>query len=175
MTETISYMLKASAGQILGSMSIWLTKASEHAKAHDIADEAFMSARLYPDMFPMDRQVQTACDMAARGGARLAGEALPVSPDDEKSFRDLAERAANAVGFINTLDDDALNADPDSTIIMQTPFGDRPFQKMQYMANFVLPNLTFHASMAYALLRTQGVPLGKLDFLAGGQTTTEAP
>ncbi|MEO1569002.1 MAG: DUF1993 family protein, partial [Pseudomonadota bacterium] len=110
-----------------------------------------------------------------RGGARLAGEALPVSPDDEKSFRDLAERAAKAVGFINTLDDDALNADPDSTIIMQTPFGDRPFQKMQYMANFVLPNLTFHASMAYALLRTQGVPLGKLDFLAGGQTTTEAP
>ncbi|MEL6956029.1 MAG: DUF1993 domain-containing protein [Pseudomonadota bacterium] len=171
MSNTISYMLKANVGQIVGSMSIWLGKAADHAKSHEIPDENFLAQRLYPDMFAMAQQVQTACDMAARGGARLAGVELPSFPDEEKTLSELAERAAKTVAFVNRLNDGALDVDPDSNIVMTTPFGDRTFQKLQYMANFVVPNVTFHTSMAYALLRQQGVPLGKLDLLAGGQAT----
>lgn len=169
MQGQISHMLKANTGQIIGSMAVWLGKASAHAAAHDIPDANYMAQRLYPDMFAMDRQVQTACDMAARGGARLAGVEIPSFPDEEKTLLELAERAAKVVAFVNALDDAALDADPDSTIVMTTPFGERKFRKLQYMANFVVPNVTFHASMAYGLLRAQGVPLGKLDFLAGGK------
>ncbi|MEO0815833.1 MAG: DUF1993 domain-containing protein [Pseudomonadota bacterium] len=169
MQGQISHMLKANTGQIIGSMAMWLGKAADHAKSHEIDDANFMAQRLYPDMFAMDRQVQIACDMAARGGARLAGVEIPSFPDEEKTLADLAERAGKTVAFVNGLEDAALDADPDSIIVMQTPFGDRKFQKLQYMANFVVPNITFHASMAYGLLRQQGVPLGKLDFLAGGQ------
>jgi len=169
MQGQISHMLKANTGQIIGSMSIWLGKAAAHAKALDIPDANYLTQRLYPDMFPMVQQVQTACDMAARGGARLAGVEIPSFPDEETTLAELAERAGRVVAFVNALDDAALDADPDSTIVMTTPFGERKFQKLQYMANFVVPNATFHASMAYGLLRAQGVPLGKLDFLAGGQ------
>ncbi|MEM9740205.1 MAG: DUF1993 domain-containing protein [Pseudomonadota bacterium] len=169
MANTISYMLKANAGQIVGCMSIWLGKAADHAKSHEIPDANFMSQRLYPDMFPMERQVQIACDMAVRGGARLAGIEPPSVPDDEKTLGELAERAAKAVAFANALDNGALDADPDSMIIMPTPRGEMRFQKQQYMANFVVPNITFHASTAYGLLRAQGVPLGKFDFLSAGQ------
>ncbi|MEM1150981.1 MAG: DUF1993 domain-containing protein [Pseudomonadota bacterium] len=169
MQGPISHLLKANTGQIIGSMAIWLGKAAEHAKAHDIPDQTYLTRRHYPDMFAMDQQVQTACDMAMRGGARLAGIDVPSVADEEKTLAELVERAGRTVAFVNGLDDGALDADPESIVTLVTPFGERKFQKLQYITNFVVPNVTFHTSMAYSLLRAQGVPLGKLDFLAGGR------
>ena len=170
MTNTISYMLKTNAGQILGSMAIWLRKSAEHARAHEVDDSVYMAARLYPDMFAMDRQVQICTDMAARGGARLAGLEPPAFPDQETTLAQLAERAERTLAFIQGLDDAALDAQPEAILTMQTPRGDMQMPKLQFMSSFVVPNVIFHATTAYGLLRMQGVPLGKFDFLAGGQS-----
>ncbi|MEM7768487.1 MAG: DUF1993 domain-containing protein [Pseudomonadota bacterium] len=168
MTIPISLLLKTNAGQILGSMSHWLTKAADHAKAHEIDDSALMAARLYPDMFPMGRQVQVASDMAARGAARLAGLEPASTPDTEETLTQLSDRCTAALASITALDDAAIDADPDSIITFAAGRGEISMPKAQFLATFIIPNVIFHATTAYGLLRHQGVPLGKLDFLSGG-------
>jgi uncharacterized protein len=168
MTDTLSYVLKTSVNQILGSTRSTLKKGEEHARALGVEDSVMLAARLYPDMLALSRQVQIACDNAARGGARLAGLEMPSFPDTETTFPELMARCDAAMAFVNSTDDAKINANALETL--QIPLGPQtvPMQGRQYLTSFVLANMLFHATMAYGLLRHQGVVLGKRDFLVAG-------
>lgn len=168
MTDTLSYVLKTSVNQILGSTRSTLKKGEEHARALGVEDSVMLAARLYPDMLALSRQVQIACDNAARGAARLAGLEMPGFPDTETSFAELIARCDTAIAFVDASDDARINANELETL--QIPLGPQtvPMQGRQYLTSFVLANVLFHATMAYALLRHQGVALGKRDFLVPG-------
>ncbi|MFC7291736.1 DUF1993 domain-containing protein [Hirschia litorea] len=166
MSLTISQVLKTTTGQTLGALKGVLAKAQAHAEAIGVEDSVFLNARLAPDMFPMVRQVQIATDMSARGASRLSGRDMPNLPDVETSFAQLIERCDKAIAHIMETPDDAINANADT--VLDIPAGKdktMPMTGAEYTLSFVVTNLNFHATTAYALLRSQGVPLGKRDYL----------
>jgi len=167
MSDTMSYMLKMSTGQMMTAMAGTLTKSAAHAKAAEVEEAVFMGARLYPDMFPMSRQVQIACDVVTRGGARLAGLDLPDFPDTETSFAELIARTEKANAYVQGLSDDALQASEQTEMEIELGPMTVNWSGRQYLTTFILPNLHFHAATAYGLLRHQGVVLGKREFLMG--------
>ena len=168
MTDTLSYVLKTSVNQILGSTRSTLKKGEEHARALGVEDSVMLAARLYPDMLALSRQVQIACDTVARGAARLAGMEMPSLPDTEQTFAELIARCQTALDYVNAIDDAQIDATAKTTL--QIPMGQAslPMTGEQYLSGFILTNLHFHAAMAYGLLRMQGVPIGKRDFLVPG-------
>jgi uncharacterized protein len=168
MTTTVSYLLKSSAAQSLGALKGLLTKGAAYAGATKCDEAAILAQRLYPDMFALPRQVQIACDTAARGAARLAELDMPSFPDTEQTFAELIARCDRALAYINSIDDAKIDATSKKT--MQIPMGQAtmPMTGEQYLQSFILPNLHFHAAIAYALLRTQGVQIGKRDYLIPG-------
>ena len=168
MSDAISYSLKTSASQMLDSLAHCLRKAEEHAKAAGIEELNYLDARLYPDMYEMKRQVYIATDIVRRGAHRLTGSEVQPVEDDENTFAALAARCETALADILQHEDSALDANPDSEIVMPIPSGELKMSKRDFLHRFMLPNLFFHATMAYGLLRKQGVPLGKMDFLAAG-------
>lgn len=147
---------------MLSNMKSWLDKAAAQK------DEAVLiEARLAPDMFALARQVQIASDIAKNGAARLAGIEAPAMPDTEASFAELKERCDKTIAFLDTVDDATIDAGMDREIVMTFPSGGgMKFDGQTYLTGFVLPNLYFHASMVYAILRAEGVEIGKLDYLA---------
>lgn len=165
MADTIAFTLKSSAAQTLGALVGILHKAETHAKEEGVEESIYLSARLYPDMFPLVRQVQIASDVVLRGGQRLSGQEPGNTPDVEASFGELIERCDSIARKIEAFDDAALNAS--ELKVLQIPLGDVivPMEGRLFLSNFILPNLHFHAATAYGLLRMQGVVLGKRDFL----------
>jgi hypothetical protein len=168
MSLTVSYMLKTSTLQTLGALRAILAKGEAHARALKVEDSVLLSYRLYPDMFALPRQVQIACDTPARGAARLAGREMPSFPDTEVTFAELMERCTKAVACVEAVPDAEIDAT--TTTVLQIPMGQMsvPMEGRAYLQGFILTNLHFHASIAYALLRAQGVVLGKRDFLVPG-------
>ena len=165
MQHTTSSIAFAAIDQMFKGMTGSLDKAAAHAKAAGVDETVYTSWRLAPDMFTMARQVQIACDIAVRGFARLAGEAPPSFPDTEKTFDQLKARINAAHAAAKDYDRAKVDADPDADITV--PIGDNSLtlKRHQYMQNFVLPNVYFHAAAAYLNLRNAGVPLGKGDFM----------
>ncbi len=165
MTDTLSFILKSSTTQTLGALKGILAKGAAHARALNAEDSALLSQRLYPDMFALPRQVQIACDTASRGAARLAGLEMPSFPDTEQTFDELIARCARALDYVAGVEDERIDAS--ARTVLQIPMGQvmMPMEGRQYVSGFILPNLHFHAAIAYALLRHQGVPVGKRDFL----------
>jgi uncharacterized protein len=142
-----------------------LAKAARHAEAKKIDEATLLQARLYPDMLPFTRQVQIASDMARGGGARLAGVEPPAYEDIEKSFAELTARVDRTLEYLNTLraaQFEGAEARPITRPVRGQP---KTFTGVNYLQQFVLPNLFFHATIAYAILRHNGVELGKADFL----------
>jgi hypothetical protein len=163
---TTSAVLKSASAQTLGSLANILKKGADHAAAHKIPEENFLNFRLFPDMFPLTRQVQICTDQIARGTARLAGLEIPSHPDVETSFAGLIER----VNKVNAACQAASAADIDkrSETVVNIPVGggqEMPMTCAVYLQTFVLPNFYFHATTAYNILRHNGVVLGKRDFL----------
>jgi len=147
MTIPMSTIIKGAGVQTLGALAGVLKKGADHAAAAKLPEEVFLTFRLYPDMFPLSRQVQITCDNLVRGAARLAGMDLPSFPDVETNFAQLIERTQTVVNI---------------------PIGggrEMPMTCSQYLLSFVLPNFYFHAATAYDILRHNGVVLGKGDFL----------
>ncbi len=165
MTISVSFMLKSATTQTLGSLRGCLAKGEAQARALNVEDAVMLGQRFYPDMFPLTRQVQIACDTAARGAARLAGLEMPAFPDTEKTFAELTSRCRKAIEFVHGVDDAAIDANTDT--VLKIPLGDNTMEMdgKSYLSGFILPNLYFHAATAYGLLRMQGVMLGKRDFL----------
>ncbi len=152
--------------QMLGSLQTILNKAEEHASAKKIDADVFLQARLSPDMFPLLRQVQIAADFAKGVSARLANVAVPEYEDTEVSFADLQARLAKTLAFINSLDEQQF-ADSESREIVLRP-GTPKEKKMPgqaYLLSYGLPQFFFHTTTAYAILRHNGVELGKKDYM----------
>lgn len=142
-----------------------LRLGAAHAEARGLDPRTLIGARLHPDMYPLSRQVQIACDMVKGGAARLAGIDAPPRPDTETTFPELIERIEWTQAFLRRFDADQIDGSETRPITMRTPFGELHFEGQQYLLAFVLPNLYFHSATAYNVLRHSGVELGKRDFL----------
>jgi hypothetical protein len=151
--------------RILTNLSAILDKAEAHCTARKIAPEALLQFRLYPDMFPLVRQVQIATDMAKGCAARLAGADMPSYADTETSFAELKDRLAKTVAFISAFKPEPFDGAEDRTITFKVGGQDRSFTGSDYLLNFVLPNVHFHATTSYDILRHCGVELGKKDYI----------
>ncbi len=152
--------------QMLGALSQVLGKAQAHASAKNIDPQALLQARLYPDMLPMIRQVQIACDFAKGVAARLAGVEVPAMADDEQTFEQLQARIAKVLAFVGGLDAAAFEQAATRDIVTQagTP-KEKRFTGQSYLLTYGLPHFFFHTTTAYALLRHNGVEVGKKDYL----------
>ena len=162
----------------LRNLSVILKKAADHAKAKGYEPGALVNARLFPDMFPLARQVQIATDMAKGGGARLAGVDVPSFADTETSFPELQERIARTVAFLKPLKRGQFDAAAKRQLQLQMRMGAISFDGQDYLVGWVLPNFYFHLTTAYNILRHNGVELGKWDFLGkvpGAQMVQAAP
>ena len=151
--------------RMLTNLAAILEKAAAHAEVNKIDPEVFVSARLYPNMFPLVRQVQIASDSAKGGAARLAGLEPPSFEDNEKTLAELIARAKKTVSYLETLKPAQFEGSEDRTINWKTRTTERSMQGQLYLIHQVLPNLYFHVTTAYNILRHNGVELGKMDFL----------
>jgi hypothetical protein len=151
--------------RMLRNLAAFLAKAEAHATERKIDPAVLLGCRLSPDMFPLARQVQIASDSAKGGAARLAGVEVPSYADEEKTFGELVERCNKTVAFLEGLDEKAFAGSEDREVSWQTRSGAKSMVGLPYLLNQVLPNFYFHVTTAYAILRHNGVPLGKKDFL----------
>ena len=152
--------------QILGSLTKILTKAEAHCKAKNIQPDVLLNARLYPDMFPLTRQIQTVCDFAAKSCARLANSEVPSTPDTEKTFDELKQRLAKTIDYVRAFKPEQFaGADSRDVTFPIGPTNTMTLKGQQYLNNFAFPNFYFHAAIAHGILRHNGVEIGKRDFL----------
>lgn len=166
MPVTSSTVLKSASAQMLGCLSGILKKGADHAAALKLPENVLLDDRLFPDMFPLSRQVQIACDQVTRGGARLAGMELPSFPDVETGFAQLIDRTQKANAYCQGIDNAVIDARTDADITFPVGGGaEMTLSGGAFLQTFVLPNLYFHATTAYNILRHNGVALGKRDFL----------
>ena len=142
-----------------------LEKAVAHADDKKIAPKVLLDSRLYPDMFPLSRQVQIASDTAKGGAARLAGMEPPKYEDNETTFPELIERLRKTVAFLNTLKPEQIDGSEKRAVTLKIRDDTFTYEGLAFLLNRVLPNLYFHVSAAYAILRHDGVEIGKKDYL----------
>jgi hypothetical protein len=151
--------------RVLNNLAAILEKAAAHAQARKIDPAALLNARLFPDMFPLTRQIQLASDSASSGVARLAGVEVPASENTESSFSELVARIRGTIAQLEAIKPEQLDGTEDKTVSWQTRSSTRNMQGLPYLLNHVLPNVFFHATTAYNILRHNGVELGKMDYL----------
>lgn len=151
----------------LQSLSAILDKGEAYAAEHDIDPAELTDARLAPDMFPLTRQVQVACDMAKGCMARLAGQEVPSWADEEKSFAELKARVAKTIAFIEGVPAADVDGSEDRPIAIKLRDRTLEMTGQPYLLHFALPNFYFHVTTSYAILRYKGVPLTKQDFMGG--------
>jgi uncharacterized protein len=151
----------------LANLSHVLDKGLASATSRKIEPTVLLNARLAPDMLPLTRQVQIACDMSKLGVARLAGIDAPKFEDNEQSLEELRSRIARTIDFIRGVPASALESTEDRDIKVTLRDRTLQFKGLEYLTRWVIPNAFFHATTAYAILRHNGVDLGKTDFLTG--------
>lgn len=152
--------------QTLGALSDILKKAEAHATARNIQPDALLTARLYPDMLPLSRQIQLACDFAMKTCARLTHGDVPAVPDTEKTFVELLARIAKAMDYVKSYTPAQFEgAEAKDVTFPAGPNNTMTLKGQQYLSHFALPNFYFHAATAHGILRHNGVEIGKRDFL----------
>ena len=151
----------------LKALSEILQKAEDHCAARKIDPTVLLTSRLYPDMFPLTRQVQIACDQARRGAVRLTGAEPGSVPDAEASFADLRARIAATLAALAIHGRDAFDGAEARTISFKAGPREMSFKGDDFVKYWTLPNFYFHMTTAYAILRHNGVEIGKTDFLGG--------
>jgi hypothetical protein len=151
--------------RILGNLSAILDKTAQHAAQRKVDPAVLLATRLFPDMFPLLRQVQLTGDFAKGTVARLAGAEVPKFPDTETSFEDLKARLAKTIEFIKGFKPGQIDGSEEREITI--PIGGQPhrFKGQAYLLHQAMPNFYFHAATAYDILRHCGVEVGKRDFL----------
>ena len=149
----------------LTNLSAVLDKAAAHAQERKIEPAALLDARLYPDMLTFTRQVQLASDFAKGTAARLAGDAPPKFDDVEVGFGQLKERITRTIAFLDSVAAERIDGSEERPIEIKGPNRTLRFTGLEFLTTFSLPNFFFHVTTAYAILRHNGVPLGKNDFL----------
>lgn len=161
-------MYQASAPRLantLKNLSAILTKAEEQAAARKFDPAVVLASRLYPDMFPLLRQVQIACDNAKGPIARLAGIEPPRHEDNEQTFGELQARIKKTLDFIASVPADQIDGSEERAISLKAGAHQLNFTGLQYLCGFALPNFYFHVVTAYNILRHNGIDVGKLDFI----------
>jgi hypothetical protein len=156
---------KTSATRALNTLDTILDKAMASAEARKIDPTVFLGSRLAPDMFPLTRQIQIACDFCKGPMARLSGIENPKFEDTETSFETLKARIARTREFVESVAEAGFAGAEDRDITIQAGPQTLSFKGLPYLVGYSLPNLYFHMSMAYAILRHNGVDLGKRDFI----------
>ena len=151
--------------RMLGNLKAILEKAAAHAAAKKIDESAFLDARLYPDMFPLTKQVQIASDFTRGTTARLSGTEPPAVEDNETSFAELVARVDAAAAYVRGIPAAKFEGAPDRKIVRKIRGAERTFSGTDYLYQYSLPNFYFHLTTAYAILRHSGVEVGKGDFL----------
>jgi hypothetical protein len=149
----------------LGALAAILAKAEAHCADKGIKPEALLQFRLFPDMFPLLRQVQLTCDFAARATARLAGEEPKSFPDTETGFAELQARIRAARGYIAGFDPARLDGAGSRAITIRIRGADMTMSGQDYLTLYALPQVYFHLTTAYNILRHNGVALGKADYM----------
>lgn len=152
----------------LSNLAHILKKGEAHAETKGIEPAVFFNARLFPDMFPLSRQVQIATDMSKGAAARLAGIEIPKYEDDETTFADLQARIAKTLAFIDSVTPAQFEGAEKRNIELMVRKHKMEFSGQDYLLKWVMPNVYFHVTTAYDILRHNGVELGKPDFLRGG-------
>jgi uncharacterized protein len=149
----------------LGNLSRILEKGLAHATQRKFDPGVLLAARLAPDMLPLTRQVQIACDIAKNSVARLAAQEPPRFEDNETSIEQLRTRIARTIDYLKSVPASALEGS--ETRDIKVPAGERTleFKGLAYLQHWAIPNVFFHVTTAYAILRHNGVELGKRDFL----------
>jgi hypothetical protein len=152
--------------QLLAALKAILAQADAHAVANSIEPDALLEARLYPNMFPLVKQVQTAADFARGISARLAGVDVPIYEGKEKSFADLDGLLAQTMGFLDSANPTNFEGSESIEIVLRpgTP-KEKKLSGQVYLANYGLPQFFFHVTTAYAILRHNGLNIGKRDFM----------
>lgn len=154
----------------LAALAAILTKSEAHCTARKIEPAALLTARLFPDMFALTRQVQLTADFCARAGARLSGAEVPSFPDTETSFGELIRRVGHARDYLLSLDPAAFEGAAERMVTIKMRGHDVAMPGLQYLTLYSLPQVYFHAATAYGILRHNGVEIGKMDFMgASGQ------
>jgi uncharacterized protein len=153
----------------LTNLSAILDKAAAYAAAKKFDSLVLLQSRLFPDMHALARQIQITCDTAKSAAARLAAVETPKHEDNEVTMDELKQRIAKTLDFLKTIGPEQLKGTEDRSIEIKFPSGAWKFTAVAYVTDFVLPNFYFHLSMVYALLRNNGVELGKGDFLGAIQ------
>ena len=151
----------------LGNLSALLEKGLASAEARKIDPAVLVSARLAPDMHPLKNQVQIASDSAKGAASRLAGVDNPSWPDTETTFPELQARIKQTIDYLQTFKPEQFEGSETKTVTLPSPGGDMKFTGQEFLFGFVLPNFFFHVTTAHAILRHNGVPIGKLDYLGG--------
>ena len=161
-------MYQASAPQfkkMLGNLTTILTMAEEYATAKGIDGKVLVEARLFPDMFPLARQVQIACDQVKFGLARLAGVEAPKFEDTESTLPQLKERIAKTITFMDSIKPEQIDGTEEKVIQFSIKGRNFEFVGEQYVLTWIIPNFYFHITTTYNILRHNGVELGKADYL----------
>ncbi|XGB43619.1 MAG: DUF1993 domain-containing protein [Nodosilinea sp. LVE1205-7] len=150
----------------VGNLSSILEKASAHGESRGIDPQVLLQSRLYPDMFPLVRQVQIASDLTRRGTARLAGVDAPPLADTETSFPELIHRLQTTIAYLESFKPEQIDGTEDKEFTVPVGGGHSiTMRGWPFLSYFLLPNVFFHVTTAYAILRHNGVELGKRDFL----------
>jgi hypothetical protein len=152
--------------QLLTALRAILAQADVHAVANSIEPDAFLQARLFPNMFPLIKQAQIAADFARGISARLAGVDVPIYEGKEKSFADLDGLLAQTIGFLDSVNASKFEGSESKEIILRpgTP-KEKKLTGQSYLANYGVPQFLFHVTTAYAILRHNGLTIGKRDFM----------
>ena len=161
-------MYQASIPQLkkmLVNLTTILTKAEEHAVAKGIDGKVLVEARLFPDMFPLAKQVQIACDQVKFGLARLAGVEAPKFEDTESTLPQLKERIAKTIAFMDSIKPEQIDGTEAKEIKFSIKEWNFEFVGEQYVLTWIIPNFYFHITTTYNILRHNGVELGKADYL----------
>lgn len=149
----------------LSNLRSLLEKAAIHAEAKKIEPSVLVNARLYPDMFPLSRQVQIATDMAKGAASRLASKDVPKYEDHETTFPELTARLDKTIALLETFRPEDINGSEDNTITLPMRDGTLTFKGQSYLLEYAIPNIYFHVTTAFAILRHNGIEIGKKDFL----------
>ena len=151
----------------LGNLGHILKKAAAHAEQHKIDPSVLLASRLYPNMFPLSKQIQIATDMAKGAVGRLAGVERPVHADNESSFAEFEARIESTLTFLNSIKPEQIDGSEEKSITLTMHGKDFPFVGQPYLLHYAIPNVFFHTTTAYDILRHNGVELSKQDFIGG--------
>ena len=151
----------------LGNLGHILKKAAAHVEQHKIDPSVLLASRLYPNMFPLSKQIQIATDMAKGAVGRLAGVERPVHADNESSFAEFEARIESTLTFLNSIKPEQIDGSEEKSITLTMHGKDFPFVGQPYLLHYAIPNVFFHTTTAYDILRHNGVELSKQDFIGG--------